>query len=330
MTPKNNFLKKNSHFIVAEVGNNHEGSFSNAKKLIEEAAKTGVDAVKFQAYNVDKYVSKIVDKERYNRLKSFQLSKEQFAQLRIIAKKNGLIFFATPFDLDYCDFLNKIQPIFKISSGDNNHFPMIDKILSFNKPLIISTGLLNIFQIEKLYNYIKKKKYSNELVLTHCVSSYPTSYKEVNLSAIQYMIKKFKNCLIGYSDHTIGIECCIYASCLGAKVIEKHFTLDKNFSDFRDHKISADTHDMISLVKNIRNIKIILGNEKKIITKSELLNIKNLRRSICAARDLKKNKILNNSDFEYLRPELGVSVEKYEELIGKKISKNVNAGDFVR
>jgi sialic acid synthase SpsE len=330
MTSKNNFFKKNNHFVVAEVGNNHEGSFANAKKLIEEAAKTGVDAVKFQAYNVDKFISKNVDKERYNRLKGFQLSKDQFAKLRIIAKKNGLIFFATPFDLDYCDFLNKIQPIFKVSSGDNNHFSMIDRILSFNKPLIISTGLLNILQIEKLYNYIKKKKYSNELVLMHCVSSYPTSYKDVNLSAIQYMIKKFKNCLIGYSDHTIGIECCVYASCLGAKVIEKHFTLDKNFSDFRDHQISADPQEMISLVKKIRSIKTILGNEKKFVTKNELLNIRNLRRSICASRDLKKGKILNSSDFEYLRPQLGMSADKYHQLIGKKISKNINIGDFVR
>jgi sialic acid synthase SpsE len=199
---------------------------------------------------------------------------------------------------------------------------MIDRILSFNKPLIISTGLLNILQIEKLYNYIKKKKYSNELVLMHCVSSYPTSYKDVNLSAIQYMIKKFKNCLIGYSDHTIGIECCVYASCLGAKVIEKHFTLDKNFSDFRDHQISADPQEMISLVKKIRSIKTILGNEKKFVTKNELLNIRNLRRSICASRDLKKGKILNSSDFEYLRPQLGMSADKYHQLIGKKISNS--------
>jgi len=330
MTSKNNFFKKNNHFVVAEVGNNHEGSFANAKKLIEEAAKTGVDAVKFQAYNVDKYISKNVDKERYNRLKRFQLSKNEFVKLSIIAKKNGLIFFATPFDLDYCNFLKKIHTIFKISSGDNNHFPMIDRILSFNKPLIISTGLLNISQVEKLYSYIKKKKHSNELILMHCVSSYPTSYKEVNLSVIQYMIKKFKNCLIGYSDHTSGIECCIYASYLGAKVIEKHFTLDKNFSDFRDHKISADPQEMASMVKNIRNVKTILGNEKKIITKNELLNIKNLRRSICAARDLKKGQFLNSSDFEYLRPELGISVNKYQRLIGAKLSKSINIGDLVK
>jgi len=144
------------------------------------------------------------------------------------------------------------------------------------------------------------------------------------------MIKKFKNCLINYSDHTIGIKSCVYGSCLGAKVIEKHFTLDKNFSDLRDHQISANLQEMISLVKKIRSIKTILGNEKKIITKNELLNIKNLRRSICASRDLKKGKILNSSDFEYLRSQLGVSAGKYEEFIGKKIPKNISIGDFVR
>jgi len=182
MASRKNFFKKKNHFVAAEIGNNHESSFANAKKLTEEAAKTSVDSGKFQAYNVEKFISKNVDKERYNRLKGFQLSKDQFAKLRIKAKKNGLIFFETPFDLDYCDFLKKIQPIFKVSSGDNNLFSMIDRILSFNKLLIISTGLLYILQIEKLYNYIKKNNSSNELVLMRFVSSCPTSYKDANLA----------------------------------------------------------------------------------------------------------------------------------------------------
>ena len=195
-------------FITAEIGNNHEGNFQLAKKLIVEAKKCGVDAVKFQTFIPDLYVSN-EDKTRIKRLKKFQFSQDQFKKLSQFCKKVGIIFFSTPFDLESAKFLNKIQNIFKISSSDNDFDLLIRCVAKFNKSLIISTGLAELGLIKRLKKIVfsewkkLKKKKNRKLILMHCVTSYPVKDEEANLMVIQNLKKNFKKCIIGYSDHIL-------------------------------------------------------------------------------------------------------------------------------
>ena len=219
-----NKLKKT--FIIAEIGNNHEGSFNVACKLIQEAKKTGVDAVKFQTFETKNYINQN-DSKKFERLKKFELTKKEFYNLSLLAKNNNLKFISTPFDINSAIFLNKIVDCFKISSGDNNYYQLIEQVLKFKKNTIISTGLLNFKNTITLYKFIKKLKLNNsKIAFLHCVSSYPVRDKEVNLLSIPFLKKKFPF-TIGYSDHALGINAAVAASVLGAKIIEKHFTLDK-------------------------------------------------------------------------------------------------------
>ena len=272
-----NLTKKT--FVIAEIGNNHEGRFDVAKKLIFKAKQCGADAVKFQTFIPEYFVPKS-NKKRYEQLKNFKLTFKQFKKLADYSKKIGIIFFSTPFDIKSAEFLNKIQQIFKISSGDNNFLPLINIIAKFNKTIFLSTGLANIKQITKVKNLIlnlwkKKAKNSKKLAILHCVSSYPVVESEANLLAIKTLKSKFSDCIIGYSDHTIGILSPIVAVALGAKIIEKHFTLDKSFSNFRDHQISANPKEMKEMIDKIRKVELMLGSGKKELQISEK-KIKNL------------------------------------------------------
>ncbi len=325
---------KKKVFIVAEIGNNHEGNFDLAKKMIVKASNAGVDAVKFQTFIPEHFVS-FKDQSRINRLKSFQLSFKQFKELSKIAKKKGLIFFSTPLDIKSANFLNTIQPIFKISSGDNDFYPLIDLVANFKKPIIVSTGIADINIIKKVYNKIlkihsSKKNYHLNLAFLHCVSSYPVPNEQANLATISYLKKLFPKVVVGYSDHTIGIEAAVLSVVAGARIIEKHFTLDKNFSDFRDHQLSADPEEMRMMVKKIREAEKMLGEEKKKIQLCEK-EMKILgRRSIAVARNLIAGTRLSRSDLIWVRPGKGFSPGDEKKIIGKKIRRNLKMGDIIR
>ena len=315
-------------FIIAEIGNNHEGNFKLAKKMINEAAVAGVDAVKFQTFIPEKFVSS-VDRSRLDKLKSFQLSYDQFKELSLIAKKKGLIFFSTPLDIESAKFLNTIQPIFKIASGDNNFYPLIETVLAFKKPLIISTGASDISNIKKLYNRIYKNFSKINLAFLHCVSSYPVPNEEVSLASIFYLKKKFPRVVIGYSDHTLGIDAAVWSVIAGARIVEKHFTLDKNYSDFRDHQLSADLGEMNLLVKKIRQAEKMLGKQEKKLSPCEKeMNIMG-RRSIAVNRDILKGTKLQKSDFIFLRPGKGFSPDEGNKLLGKKIIRNLKKYEII-
>ena len=258
----------NKVFIVAEIGNNHEGSFANAKKLIYAAKKTGVDAVKFQTFKTENYVNR-KEKKRFKKLKKFELTGNEFFKLYEIAKKNKLKFISTPFDIESANFLGSFVDFFKISSGDNNFYQLIETVLSYKKPTIISTGLLNYKEIKNLVKFVKEQKFPlKKLTLLHCVSAYPASDFEANLKSIEFLKKKLP-VKIGYSDHTLGTLASVIATSYGAKVIEKHFTLDKKFSNFRDHEISADKNEMKKLVVDVNRAYSMLGKFNKEISKSE-------------------------------------------------------------
>ena len=308
---------KNKVMIIAEIGNNHEGSFRLAKKLIEKAAKAGVDAVKFQTFKTEKFVNDI-DQLRYKRYKKFELSKEDFYKLSKFAKSKKLIFISTPLDIQSAIYLNKRVDYFKISSGDNNYFQLIEKVLSFKKPVIISTGLLGYSGIIDLLKLIKKRKFPmNKVFFLHCVSDYPVVDKEANLISIKYLKDKFKM-NIGYSDHTLGIEASIMAVAYGAKIIEKHFTIDKNYSNFRDHKLSADPKEMIKLVESVRRSSIMGGTYTKKISKNEKKNLKSMRRSLYAKVQINKGERITMDKIKFVRPFNSLSSITIENILNKK------------
>lgn len=315
-----NKLKKT--FIIAEIGNNHEGSFNVACKLIQEAKKAGVDAVKFQTFKTEDFISPH-DKKRFKKLKKFELSYEQFEKLSIITKKNKLKFISTPLDIKSAFFLNNIVDCFKIASGDNNYYDLIKTVLNFNKPTFISTGLLDFPEVKSLIKFIKRVGFDiSKLSLFHCVSDYPVSYKEANLLSVKFLKEKLP-LTVGYSDHTIGKEAAIIAVALGAKIIEKHFTLSNDFSKFRDHQISLNPKDMKQLVSSIEKTELMLGLEEKKIQNSEFKNLDLIRRSIYSADNFSKNSIIKKDMIKFLRPANIYKPNDLKKILNKKIKKKI-------
>ena len=326
-----NFKKLNKTFIIAEIGNNHEGSFNVACKLIKEAKKAGVDAVKFQTFETKNYVNQN-DFERFKRLKKFELTKEEFYKLSLLAKNNNLKFISTPFDINSAIFLNKIVDCFKISSGDNNYYQLIEQVLKFKKNTIISTGLLNLKETINLYKFIKLLKFNNsKIAFLHCVSSYPTKEKEANLLSISFLKKKFPF-TIGYSDHTLGIHAAIAATVIGAKIIEKHFTLDNNYSKFRDHQLSLNPVNMKHLVDSIRSVEYMMGKEQKIIQLSEKKNLSSMRRSLYLSKNINKNSKIKAKDVSIVRPFVSLEPFDFNKVVGKtaKVDLDINMPFFLR
>lgn len=319
-----NKLKKT--FIIAEIGNNHEGSFNVACKLIEEAKKTGVDAVKFQTFKTVDFMSP-KDKKRFKKLKKFELTYEEFEKLSSITKKNNMMFISTPLDIKSAFFLNDIVDCFKIASGDNNYYDLIKTVLNFGKTTLISAGLLDYNEIKILLSFIKKTRFNfSRLSLLHCVSDYPVSFEEANLLSIKFLKERLP-LTIGYSDHTIGKEASIVAVSLGAKIIEKHFTLSNNFSKFRDHQISLNPKDMRQLVSSIRKTELMLGIEEKKIQKSEFNNLDLIRRSIYSANNFNKNSIIKKDMIKILRPANIYKPSDLKKILNKKIKKKIGIND---
>jgi sialic acid synthase SpsE len=321
-----NNLKKT--FIIAEIGNNHEGSFNVACKLIKEAKKAGVDAVKFQTYRTEDFIH-IKEIKRFRKLKKFELTKEEFYKLSCLAKNNNLKFISTPFDINSAVFLNKIVDCFKVASGDNNYYQLIETILKFNKTTLISTGLLNFKEVLNLYKFIKNEKFNtSKLAFLHCVSSYPVPNYEANLLSIKFLKKKIP-LEIGYSDHTIGVNASLAAFVLGSKIIEKHFTLDNNYSKFRDHKISLDPAHMKYLVDSIRSIEKMMGKENKIVQPSEKKNFFSMRRSIYSSSKIKKNSKIFKNTLSILRPRGSLNPVDLNKIIGKTAKINIDSHKII-
>tara|TARA_Y100000768_G_C23968273_1_gene679058 strand:- start:467 stop:1447 length:981 start_codon:yes stop_codon:yes gene_type:complete len=316
-------IKYPSPFIIAEIGNNHEGSLINAKKLVIEAAKSGVSAVKFQTYLTESYIHPS-EKKRFKMLKKFELKRKDFIKLSKFTKQQGLKFISTPLDIDSAIFLSKIVDIFKISSGDNNFYELIKIVSKFKKQLIISLGLINENEILKLIKYVKAIGYLKKTSFLHCVSSYPVDKKDINLLSIRFIKEKFK-VNTGYSDHSIGIDAAVNSYLLGADIIEKHFTLNHNFSKFRDHKLSANPAEMRLLVRKINDLKLMLGYYNKKITKNELMNLKSMRRSVYSKITIKKGERISLNKINFLRPKNKKSLpikRVINKLAKKKIMPN--------
>jgi sialic acid synthase SpsE len=320
-------------FIIAEIGNNHEGDFGLAKEMIDRAAEAGADAVKFQTIVPEKLVSPS-DTARVARLKTFQFTYDQFAELANHACKVGVVFFSTPFDLESAEFLNTIQPVFKIASGDNTFVQLIDKVAGFGKPMIVSTGLADMDLLDDVHRRIRgiwsAKGGDPGLVFLHCIASYPAPDEQANLGAIHSIATRFNDCVAGYSDHTLGIRAAAMSVAAGARVIEKHFTIDKHYSDFRDHQLSADPKDMAELVSAIRDVTAMLGTGEKAPQPCESDLQVGARRSITAARYLPAGTVLSLADLSWVRPGGGLPPGDEDKLIGHKTGRTFSAGEMIQ
>lgn len=326
------FDLKEKVLVVAEIGNNHEGNFNLAKDLVRKAAECGVNAVKFQTFKTEHYVSRS-EVARFNQLKSFELSHSQFEELSRLTHSLDLLFISTPFDLVSAVFLETMVDAYKIASGDNNFYPLIGRVAQTGKPLIISTGSSDAGDVGKIVSFVRERlpgqDVSRKLAILHCVSSYPVALEQANLRSIQYLRESF-DCAVGYSDHTMGVEASVMAVALGAQIIEKHFTLNKQFSNFRDHQLSADPDEMRELVQRIRIAESMLGVSMKIIQPCEESAIGTTRRSIVAGADLAQGHRIIWSDLTWIRPAGGLSPGEEHVLLGKVLKRSVRFGEQLR
>ena len=322
-------------FIIAEAGVNHNGDINLAKKLIDIASLAGANAVKFQTFKADKIVSKDTkkadyqskniddgDNSQYNMLKKLELDIDTHHKLIEYCKTKNIMFLSTPFDLDSIDLLSELGlNIFKIPSGEITNLPYLRKIGKLNKEIILSTGMATISEIKDALEVLYKAGTLKEnITVLHANTMYPTPMKDVNLNAMVTIGKTF-DIKYGYSDHTLGIEVDIAAVAMGASVIEKHFTLNRDM-DGPDHKASLEPKELISMVKSIRNIELALGSNIKKPTPSETPNISVVRKSIVASCKIKKGELLTKDNLTVKRPSGGISPMRWDDIIGTVSKKN--------
>jgi N,N'-diacetyllegionaminate synthase len=296
------------------------------------AAACSVDAVKFQTYRAEHYVS-TVQPERRERAKKFQLTYDTFRELAKVARESQVIFFSTPLHTDDADFLDEIAPIFKVSSGDLTHLSLIRHIAAKGKPIIISTGLGTREEIQAAIDAVLEVRPGagdqGELLLLHCIAAYPAPIEEVNLANITWLRDTF-SLPIGYSDHTLGTKACELAVALGAVVLEKHFTYRKENQLFHDHAISADPTDMRQLVASVRQAEIYLGHRERQRGNAEEKMRLNMRRSVGAAADIPAGVPIHKEWLTYLRPAWGLPADQLGSLIGKRLRRSVPEGDLIK
>lgn len=318
--------------IIAEIGNNHEGSFDVAMELVARAADTGVQAVKFQTFRTEHYVS-TVQVEQFARLKKFQLDHRQFAKLADEAHKRDLVFISTPFDVQSARFLAGIVDAMKIASGDNTFYPLIETAAESGRSMIVSTGLATLADIHRAVGLIRQvwcsKGIEPGLALLHCVAAYPVPDEDANLAAVTTLARTF-DATPGYSDHTLGTEAAVLSVAAGARVIEKHFTLATDYSDFRDHQLSADPRMMTELVRSVKHANILLGNGRKEPAKAEIANLQAMRRSIATAMEIKAGTLLEPRHITWVRPGDGFPPGAERYVLGRHVRRALGAGIVIK
>jgi len=329
-------MSMNKVLIIAEAGVNHNGDLNNAKMLIDAAAAAGVDLVKFQTFKADDLVSKeakqaeyqkknIGDGEdsQYDMLKKLELSDKAHTALINYAQSKGIQFFSTAFDVKGLEYLNTLGfSQFKVPSGEITNYPYLKKLASLGKPVILSTGMANMEEIKGALAVLEEGIDKKDITVLHCNTEYPTPMEDVNLKA---MLTIGKECgiKVGYSDHTLGIEVPIAAVALGAKIIEKHFTLDRSLPG-PDHKASLEPSELKAMVTAIRNIELAIGGDGlKKPSNSEEKNKNIVRKSIHTSKTIKKGEPFTEWNLMPLRPGDGISPMEWKDVIGKKAEKNL-------
>ncbi|WP_297210947.1 MULTISPECIES: N-acetylneuraminate synthase [Thermodesulfovibrio] len=328
-------------YIISEVGVNHNGSMELAKLLIDKAKEVGADAVKFQTFRAENLVRTdakkadyqikrtLADESQYEMLKKLELSFDDFIELKRYAETKNIDFLSSPFDIESARFLKRLNlKTFKIPSGEVTNYPLLREIGSYGVKVILSTGMCSLCEVEQALNVlIEAGTKRDEITVLHCNSEYPSPYDDVNLKAMITIKEAFK-VNVGYSDHTLGIEVPIAAVALGATVIEKHFTLDKNLPG-PDHTASLDPEEFQMLVKAIRNVEKSFGDGIKRPSPSEMRNIKIVRKSIVAKRDIKKGEVFSEDNLTTLRPADGICPMRWKEIIGKVAKRDFKKSEAI-
>lgn len=311
----------NSHptYFVAEAGLNHNGDLKIAKQLIDEAFNCGADAIKFQTYKTSEFLTK--DSEYFDFFKNVELSYEEFKELNDYSKNVGITFFSSPFDIESAEFLIQLGiPCFKIASSDLTNHPLIQKVAKTETPLIISTGLSTMKEVEDAVNTCLHEG-NNKIILLHCVANYPTLPNEVNLSSMETIRKKF-NVPVGFSDNGDSSLVDIVAVSMGANIIERHFTLDKNLEG-PDHSFSIEPKSLKVLIEQIRQIELMKGDGIKVPQKSEKENRDAIRKSIYANKDICKGESLEGASISVKRPVKSIQPKFLNDLIGRKVNRDI-------
>lgn len=325
--------------IIAEAGVNHNGNIIIAKKMIDFAKEAGVDYIKFQTFIPENLVSKYAKKAEYQKittasdesqlqmLRKLMLSKNEFIELSDYCKATSIGFISTPFDLESVDFLNSFNMDFwKVPSGEITNLPYLVEIAKTGKPIILSTGMSDLDEIDAALNVLHSNG-AGKITLLHCNTQYPTPMEDVNLNAMLTLKDRY-NCDVGYSDHTLGIEVPIAAVGLGATVIEKHFTLSSNMKG-PDHKASLEPKEFKSMVSAIRNIEKALGTGNKVASPSETENKDIARKSIVASRMIKKGEVFSKDNITTKRPGSGISPMRWYNVIGAVAKRDFQEDELI-
>ena len=316
-------------FIIAEIGSNHDNSFSKALKLIDKAKEAGADAVKFQIFSADQHYSKytpgfkyLKKKNTYNLIKGLEINRRWIFKLKKYCDKKKIIFFASPCDLSAINELKRLNTkLYKVASFDITDLNLVESIAKTKKPIILSTGMCSFKDIQNAVKVCKKNKNRN-IILLQCTSLYPAPKNLANLRTIETMRKKFK-LLTGYSDHTLDSDAALISVCLGSKVLERHFTLSKK-SKGPDHAFASEPNEFKEMVIKIRIYENMIGDGKKIGPhKKEMEMFKKGRRSIHVNKDIKKGDIIKKKDIIFKRPGLGINPSEINKVLNKKAKKNI-------
>jgi sialic acid synthase SpsE/sugar phosphate isomerase/epimerase len=333
---ENFLIGNNKTFIIAEIGNNHNGDYERAKFMIDKAVEMGADCAKFQMRQIKEvYRSKSLEKSGedlgteyiIDLLNKFELTIEQQRKLSEYCKFKGILYMCTPWDNVSVDVLESFNvPAYKVASADLTNLPLLDKLANTNKPLILSTGMSTSEEISYTVDFLNRRKV--KFILLHCNSTYPAPIQDINLKWIKHLEKLHP--LVGYSGHERGINVSLAAVSLGAKVIERHFTLDRKMEG-PDHAASLEFDEFKNLINGIREIELSLGNEQTAVRKfsqGEMINRENLGKSLVAAKSLKKGSILKSTDIKVLSPGQGLSPQYFESLIGLEIKRDIAFEDY--
>lgn len=325
-------------YIIAEAGVNHNGSFDLACRLVDAAKAAGADCIKFQTFRSQNLVSRNAGKADYQKdttgdgsqadmLSKLELSYDAFSRLKQYCEEIGITFLSTPFDLESAAFLDELgAPFWKIPSGEVTNLPYLEALAKTGRPVVMSTGMCEMGEIEAALRVLRENG-TTDIRLLHCNTEYPTPFADVNLRAMETMRRAF-GVEVGYSDHTKGIEVPIAAVALGATIIEKHFTLDRNMEG-PDHKASLEPDELAAMVSAIRNIEQALGNGVKTASPSERKNIAVVRKSIVAKRAIKQGEVFSDENLTAKRPGTGISPMRWFEVIGQVAAKDYMRDEII-
>lgn len=331
----------NKTFIIAEAGVNHNGDIQLAKRLIDVAADAGVDAVKFQTWKTELLVTEDaqmaeyqientqVEESQFQMLKRLELSYDDFFELKDYCDTKAITFMSTPDEEQSATFLDGLQDVFKIGSGELTNIPFLRHIAQFKKPVILSTGMSYLAEVEQALSVlVEGGLLLSDITVLHATTDYPTAPEDVNLKAMKTLEHAFPGIQVGYSDHTLGIEVPVAAVALGASIIEKHFTLDQTMSG-PDHKASLNPEQLTAMVRAIRNVDVALGDGFKVPTAIEKENRKIVRKSIVAAVDIMEGTVITEEMLSIMRPGGGLAPSRWNEVIGTPARKSYKVGELI-